>query len=209
MATPRIDHIAVSLVAKIPDTLPNFNPLAAMALPDTGNGITASYIIDLVNRALLKLFNMYWGQLGKRITEIMPEIIKISQTINIDTGGYVISSPYKDFFKIYSGNLSSGNGFIKLKDESKYALYRGETYDEYTPTSAKPAIIQMNDRLYMFPATQTYGATLQYIRLPLDPETGAFLTQNGSYDSPFTDQWNETISDIGYNIYLQEANMTS
>jgi len=212
--TNRFDKICIGFAQKIPTAFKTtFTP--GNAMPDTYL-LTKEIIADFVNAALLKLFNQTWQAVKgdtKAFIQIFPELSRLSDTVVATlTNGtlyYNVIAPYMDFNKLI-GAVTSDNKFIKIWDETKFTIALSGIYDQYTTTSNKPAIIGLNRALYLFPQNIVApGFKFQYIALPLDPTTGDDLIQNGSYDSPFTDQWNAQIADMAYDLYLEESQETT
>ncbi len=184
----------------------------AGALPN-GYSMKAEAIIDYINRGMQDLFGQYWQMLGKNVQDfirLFPELVTpLSAAVPLVNGNYTIASPYKNFYKLIGAVKSTGNTFIKVKDEYLYTIYLSQEYDDLTPTEDNPAIIQVGQMLAVFPQNLTGQIKFHYIKVPLDPTTGGFLTQNGSEDSPFFDHWNKAIVDNAYLKYLEETNQTT
>lgn len=211
--TPKLDQIAIEFVKRIPDQFQSVVVPGTDALPDAYN-MSAVSIIDYVNRALGQLFNNFWQSSGgdiKTFTRIFPELIKLSGTVVLSSGEYIIASPYKDFYKIIGAVKSADNNkYIKPKDDDLYTIYLSQEYEAYKPTEDDPAIIQVGQTLAVFPQTIVSNQIkFHYIRRPVDPTTGNALTQNGDYDSPFYPEWNNAIVDLAYLMYLKETNQTT
>lgn len=222
MATPKIDYLAISFLKRIPDTFKSTFTPGSGAMPD-GYVLTADQIMTFLNQAMLQLFNMKWSESmalsgGSEETAIkvfsrfLPGLVKFSATLDTDPDFqgvvYDIKTPHFDIFKII-GAIGKDNQYIKIWDPSKFSLVASEEYEEYTATEENPAAIQMDRRIFIFPSDLTnFEFKLQYIKLPINPETGDYFVQNGDYDSPFSEQWNEVLIQMAYDIYLSEAKET-
>lgn len=210
MATPKFDRIAINFLSRVPDAFQSaFTPGTSMPEP---NILTKAQVINYVNRALNQLFNDFWTAVGgdvKAFIKIFPELTKYSaDAITFSSGNYTIANPNLDLYKVIGAVIDTTNIYIKPKDEHKYTLYLSQEYEEYKATDANPVIIQVNRLLALFPQS-TKSVRLHYIAAPIDPTTGAQLTQNGTYDSPYFDHWNDMITDIAYNLFLKETTETT
>lgn len=211
MSTPKFDKCCIDLLKRIPDQFRASFTAGGGILPD-GHFNKASAIIDYVNRGMQDLFNNYWQATNgdiKKFISIFPELITLSGEITLVNGNYTIASPYKDFYKLVGALKTSNNKFIKIKDESLYTVYLTNEYPELTPTESNPVIIQINQLLSVFPLSLSGTIKIQYVRVPIDPDSGGSLIQNGSKDSPFFEHWNKQIVDNAYLRYLQETNQTT
>lgn len=211
MATPRFDTICQEFLKRVPDNFKTAFTPGGGALPD-GYVLEATQIKDYVNRALLKLFNLYWEQTKgnyKLFMKIFPELVKFSDAVSLSSGNYDVANPYLDFKALVGAVESSENTFIKVWHPDRYTIALSEEYPQYTASAENPAIIQVNKKLAVFPQSSTFDIKFQYIKIPVDPTTGNPLTQNGSYDSPFMDDWNTQIIDLAEEIYLIESHQTA
>jgi hypothetical protein len=222
MSTPKLDRLAINFIKRIPDSFETAFVAGSGVMPDA-NVLDAEQIISYLNQAMLKLFNMKWNEAfamakGKNAKAmryfmgLLPEAVKYSNEMTADVAFngtvYVLATPHLDFFKVIAA-IGKDDQFIRVWDESKYLLAITGEYDEYVATEANPAIIQTRTFLSVFPTSLTsFTFRIQYLALPLDPTTGAYFTQNGSYDNPFNEQWNDTIVELAYKIYLIESQQT-
>lgn len=211
MATPKFDRLCVEFMKRIPDQTVELFEVGEEKLPN-GYLLTSETIIDYVNRALMQLFNNYWqataGDIVKFIN-VFPELVEMSGAVALNNGKYVIASPYKDFVRLIGAKTSTSNKYIKPKDDNLYALYLSGEYQTFQPTLDNPVIIQVNNFLGVFPTNLSENINIHYIKAPIDPTTGNALIQNGNYDSPYYEHWNNAIVDLAYLKYLQETNDTT
>ncbi len=215
--TPRLDAISVEFVKRIPTSFKTGFTPGAGVMPDT-YFMPALQVVDYINRGMKALFNDYWQSVkGDPLSfaRIFPELIRYTPQIRITNGLYNIGAPYLDFKRIIGG-LSQGttnsNYFIKIWDDTKLTVALSGIYDVYTTTSDKPAMIQMNNSLYLFPDVMgeaLNNINLHYIAIPVDPTSGSALIQNGSYDSPFSSEWNSVIADHAEQLFLQDSYQTT
>lgn len=207
MPTPKFDKLCIEFVKRLPDQLEDdtFTP-GSGELPRAYN-MSAETIIDYINRALQKFFNLNWVALQANVqafVNMFPEMQRISEEETLTNGEFIVETPYLDFFKIIGGK-TSGGVFIKPKAESLYLHYVTGKYKNYRATDEDPAIIQIPNKLAVFPSDTTNSFIFHYIKFPLDPETGEVFIQNGDYDSPFSEQWHKSIVDVAYGMYLEET----
>jgi hypothetical protein len=215
MATHKLDSIAIEFIKRIPTAFKTAFTAGSGAMPDS-YFMPSVNIIDYINRGMNKLFNDYW-QSAKgdplAFSRFFPELIKYTPPVTFTNGLLAIANPYLDFKRIIGGLISSGNIFIKIWDDTKLTIAVSGIYDAYTAAPGNPAMIQMNNRLYLFPdflsEAGTNGVNLHYIALPVDPSTGSALVQNGNYDSPFSSEWNSVIADYAEQLFLQDSYQTT
>ena len=78
----------------------------------------------------------------------------------------------------------------------------------YAGSTSFPGIIYQAPILYLFPAslvaTAAFTFTLNYIPLPINPDTGAYLTSGGTYDLPFTMESIQAIADIATDLFKKD-----
>ncbi len=216
MATPKFDKLCIDFVKRIPDQLTNatFTP-GSGPLPNSYL-LSSATIIDYINRAIQTFFNLSWQKVeGKAsaFVNLFPEMQRTSNQETFTNGEFNIATPYLDFYKIIGGftvvmiNSEEIKTPIKPKAENLYLQYLSGKYKSYRATQRDPAIIQLENKLVVFPKQNT-SVIFHYIKFPLDPTTGAALTQNGNYDNPFAEQWDKEIVNIAYTIWLEETAQT-
>lgn len=203
--TPNFDLISVELSRRVGHPVASANADA--------DSLTAAERTSYVNKALHKLFNDMWvGVKGSAaaFANIFPELITISAAVTLTGGNYTIANPYLDFAKLIGCKLSTDK-YVKVWPPDYWSTI--ETGDNYQLNSSiaadKPAVIQMNNILYFYPKNSVFTPILQYIKLPLNPIDGSFLTQGGSYDSPFLPHWNSKIASIAEELFLKDTQETT
>lgn len=202
MSTPNFDLISLELAQRINDSV--------VAANNDGTTLTADQRTSFVNKALHKLFNDMWiGVRGdkKKFLEIFPELSSDNLITTTSAGIYTVASPILDFFTIIDGLKSSGNIYIPAIDDYYWNVVKSGMNEDYTYTANEPAVIEHNRILNFFPASD-YNAkavTINYIKMPLDPLTGGFLTQGGATDSPYYPHWNSKIAEIAEELFRISA----
>jgi len=212
MATPKFDKLCIGFVKRIPTTFKT--PFAAGNLmPDT-YVLPASEVQRYVNEGMKKLFNAKWneslqyakGRPGKAVKYLIatfPELTRLTSTLS--GVSYLIADPYLDIFRIVAG-IGKDNQFIRVWNESKFAIAISEEYPEYTATNTNPALVQINNTVSIFPSSlASFEFKLQYIAMPINPDTGGELVQNGTHDSLFMPHWDDAIIRAALEIYLEES----
>ena len=201
MATPKFDLISVQTSQLIGD------PVSAAS--SAGAILTANERTALVNRAMFKLFDEGWGISKGDIAEFLdlfPELLT-SQAVTTDANGeYTINSTVmRDLFVVVSGLLSTT--YIKTLPRHYFTIVKASKFDDFTPDSSNPVVFEISGKLSFFPSASfnAQSVTVYYIKVPLNPTDGSFLTQGGTYDSPFSDQWDSKIAEIALDIYRSEA----
>jgi len=209
MPTPKFDMAAKGFIARVPDEF--VSPFNIGSLMPRSYLLPRAVIEDYVNRAMNKLFGDSWANVKgdeKTFIKIFPELTNYSDNITFTNGVYTLGSNYLNLFKVIGATTNSGNKFIKIKDEYKFTIYLTNEYPEYNTTVDNPVLIQVGNKLYLFPQ-QTSVVRLHYIIKPVNPITGGLIAQNGNYDMPFDYHWIETISDLAYQLYLGETVQTT
>ena len=214
MATLRWDRIADGFLKRIPDTFATAFTPGGGVMP-AGNILTAAQISDYVNRGLLEFFDKVWAAVegnAEKFGNIFPELIKISDAIDLSSGNYILATPYLDFHKIIGGMSVAVSPAvsvpIRIWNEKVYPFAKTEKYMQYQASASNPAMIQLNNVLNIFPQSSTFQIKIVYIRKPLLPTTGGFLVQNGTVDSPFAEHWEEKLIQSVYDIFLKETHET-
>lgn len=214
MATLKWDRIADGFLKRIPDTFATAFTPGGGAMP-AGNILTAAQITDYVNRGLLEFFDKVWAAVegnAEKFGNIFPELIKISDAITLSSGNYTLATPYLDFHKIIGGMSVAVSPAvsvpIRIWNEKVYPFAKTEKYMQYQASASNPAMIQLDNVLNIFPQSSTFQIKIVYIRKPLLPTTGGFLTQNGTVDSPFAEHWEEKLIQSVYDIFLKETHET-
>jgi hypothetical protein len=214
MATAKIDKILTSFLSRIGDPA----TFSGSVLQD-GNILTASEAMEYVNKALHELFRKYWELTQgdkKKFAEIFPELFKRRVVIVNNTDGktkYAVANPNLDYFALLDA-ITNTVAYIQVLPATLYHTVLSENHPYYVPTLSRPAIIDVDKTLFVFPKDYvgsglSTSITISIIVLPLDPTTGAFLAQNGSYDSPYYDHWNEEIVNIATEMYKQDLQRDS
>lgn len=196
MATPRFDKISVELSQRIADSVASAST--------GGDTLTADQRTALVNEALFKLFDEGWNAVKGKIAdfiELFPELLA-NDTITVTSGVYTINSTkLRDLYAPVNGIW--GTTYVKVLAKHLYPIVKTSKFDDYIPTAANPVMFEIANTLEFFPTASfaSQSVIVYYIKLPLNPTDGSFLTQNGTYDSPFADKWNSKIAEIAEDIY--------
>lgn len=201
MATPKFDRIAVEFSQRIYDPI-----TVTSGVMSAGAVLTIPDICTYVNKALLGFFNDMW--IAKKdiasFTQMFPELIRTA-TITLTAGSqYTLATPNLDYFTILSGQYSTK--YISAPPVYLYHVYSTGKNLNYAADSNNPIIFEMN-KIFSVQPTSIKSTTIEilFIKQPLDPTTGAFYTQNGSYDSPFYDHWNSKIAEYAEKLYKTDT----
>ena len=196
MATPKFDRISVELSRRLND------PVAAAAT--NGSTLTAAQRNEFVNMALQELFNMKWQQYGGDIagfTKELPELI-VPRTGTLSSSSYVIASPNLDFVQLVEV-VAPVSKYCTIRPSRLRFLVSMGTIPTMAGTANNPIAIESGGVIYIYPATSFVSGTItmNIIVAPLDPTTGGYLTQGGTYDSPFSPDWENTIVEIAVQLF--------
>jgi len=197
--TPKIDIISVEMSRKVGHPVNN-------ATDDT-DSLKSIERMSYINKAMFKMINDVWMKL-KGDTEVFvnmfPELIVKTSALTLSSGNYTIISPYLDFFKLIDGKTEA-DVYIKRWHETLFMVAETGKNLNYIATASDPSVIQLKNMLYFYPKNSTFTPTILYIKVPVNPTSGNYLTQGGQYDSPFFDHRNEEISQIAADLFLQDA----
>lgn len=210
MPTPNFDRIDIEISRRIGDTVAN--------AANDGTVLTATERNAYTNKALFKLFNIKWQEAvkitgkferpSKYFIREIPELVERSSLLTLTAGNYLIASPHFDFFTIIDAETDDEK-FITVWDTDLYEIARTQRHRHYIATAEKPSVIQLDKLLAFFPLSSTFGFYMTYIKMPLEPTTGNFLTQNGATDSPFLPHWNSIIAEIGEQLFRTDSQETT
>ena len=201
MATPKHDLINVELSRRIND--------AVVEAATNGNILSSSDRVAYVNKAMMKYINDAWLQVGGNVNafiQIFPELVAIrTVALTSPSATYTIANPNLDFFTLVSGLTATGKKYVAAAPKDRLQIFQSGSLPTYAPTADYPQMVEIGGVVYVFPTTITENINLAFIKLPLNPTTGAFLTQGGSYDSPFYDLHNSKIAEIAEQLYRIDA----
>ena len=200
MATPNFDSISV-IVSRLAG-----DPVVSAST--AGTFMTAAERNAYVNKALNQFFAQMWRELNfdfKAMVRAFPELGKITSGATTTAAGIydiAASASYQDYFKLIDSYKTSGNNHIRVMPKELYITALLGTNELYTPSSTNMMVFELADGLHFLPTASfvSAGITLHYIQAPLDPTSGNFITQGGSYDSPFYTHWDAVIADIAANM---------
>lgn len=201
MATPLFDDVSIEFAKAIGDYI------ASMTAATEGNKLTAAERNGIVNKALSELFRQTWQQVGgnaEAFIEIFPELLVERQITTSAGGTYTVANPNLDFNKIVDARKNTGSVFITALPKTLRQIVITSKHPHYVPSAAKPYVFEISKVLEFYPASEYNAQTvyISFIKVPVDPTTGAVLTQGGSYDSPFYAHWHRAIVEIAKQIYL-------
>jgi len=206
MATPKFDRILQEFSRRIGDRLVSAFTPGGGVYPE-GTSLAAVDAIAYVNKALHSFHGDIWmQQAGSKegFINVFPELASAPRSITFTGGVYTIANPNLDFLTIYSAYLSGiPIAPVRIAKEEDLPILLADKYPLHGPTADKPILCPAGNKLYIFPSAIT-TVQCQFILQPLDPTTGAFLTQNGSYDSPYYDNRNSQIATIAEQHYWAE-----
>jgi hypothetical protein len=204
LPTIRFDRIAQEFIRRIGQRfVSGFIPGTAM--PAT-NGLTTDDISAYVNKALLKFVEIKWDAAKGNVEQfagIFPELISGPRgPRDLVNGAYTIATPDLDFFKIMAA--WDNTKYIKIWPEAAYSIAITGAHRSYIASNNEPAIIQLGNILQVFPTNYNSTISIIFIKQPLIPETGEFLIQNGTTDSPFYNYRNSSIAEIAEGLFRND-----
>lgn len=209
MATPRLNRIITEFMTRIGDSA----SYDTGVLQD-GSILTAAQAVSYVNRAMLQYIDDISKAVRndtKLIIQLFPELVVTPTAITTNSSGqYSISSTsIRDFWMLIDATYSNSGTltYIQRQPEHLYNTYLTGRLSNYSSTAASPNCFQLGSTLVFLPAA-TFNAVsvnVSYLKLPLNPTTGDFLTQNGTYDCPLYDLHNSNIAEIAEKLYLIES----
>ncbi len=197
MTTTKLNNMSIALAQRIADAV-------AMATTD-GNTLTALARMSYLNRAMFKIIDDFWQQLAgdkDKFASIFPELVSTPQVLTLTSGVYTVATPLLDFFVLHQAYV--GTTVIRVYPPKYYENLIIGNLPQIAADSNNPAVVQLGTSLNFFP-TSTASPSVIYLRQPLDPTTGAYLSQNGNYDSPFLEHWNDFIVSIAQQLFELDA----
>lgn len=210
-----------SFIKRIPDSWSSaFTPGGGVA--PSGYILTAAQILDYTNRGLMKFFNDQFQNVFENAVKAgisdpikihdlfagrFPELVEVTASaLTLTSGNYTFISPYLHIFKVIGAyNNATTNVPLRIWKESAYPFAKTSKYAQYQASASNPALIQIKNQVCVFPQASTFGVFLIFIKYPLLPTTGGYLTQNGSVDSPFSEVWEDKITETVYSLYLKDT----
>jgi hypothetical protein len=204
MPTVKFDTILQEFSKRIGDRLDSAFTPGGGAFP-AGTILAAVDAIAYVNKALHAYHGAIWENVQgdhQAFARFFPELITPPIAVTFTAGIYTILNPNLHYFKLFGAYKTSTN-VIRIEDEQALSVLMVGKYPLHEPAADKPIIVPVKDKLYIFPASETAGNIL-FITQPLNPTTGLFLTQNGTYDSPFYDSRNHAIATMAEQLYWNE-----
>ena len=209
MSTKKLNLVYDGFIRGIGDRWDTtFDPTTDMAIPNS-KLIEKEIIPRYVNRALWQLFESILLQVSGDVVKfatIFPELVKRSDVITFSSGKYTLASPYLNMFALH-GALGPNSKYIKILSEDKLTIVESGRNRSYVFATDNPALIKMNNALYIFPTTET-TAYVNYIASPIDPLTGVPLVQNGANDMDYGYHWIDKLSQIAVDLYNKAAQET-
>jgi len=169
-----------------------------------GSILTALARISYLNRAMFKIINDIWQQLSgdkDKFAAMFPELVSTPQVLALSSGVYTIASPLLDFFVLHQAYTATT--VIRVYPPKYYENLMIGNLPQISADANNPAVVQLGTSLNFFP-TATVPSII-YLRQPLDPTTGAYLSQNGNYDSPFLEHWNDFIVSTAQQLFELDA----
>ena len=203
--TPRLDRCIIEFSKIIADPVEYTND---PDLYDIGDGkiLTLAEMTSYVNKAMLRMWNAVWTE-SKGIETIFlqqfPFLFAAKDVSTNEVGGYGIENPNKDFGALIDARTENGNTYIQQLGIDKYNIIKSGVNTRFSATAEHPKCFY-TDGVIMFEPASSFAnttVTINYIKLPINPETGDFLTQNGGYDSPFPDHYNSAIAEMAGQLY--------
>lgn len=214
MATPKLDNISLHFSRRINDSKTSANVEFTTGQED-GKTLSALQRMEYINEAMFKLMGMIWKVIQgdkAKFVQIFPELVR-DMNITLSSGGteakYQIANPNLDFWHLLEGVLIIDASTKRYAEIAPKHLFQAITYGaiQFRATDEFPKVIEMEREINAFPVATYSGksAIFTIITQPLNPTNGAFLTQAGSYDSPFYDNWNDQIIDLAVELFHRDT----
>lgn len=211
----KLEKISVELAKRLNDAF-DANGSEITAGDVSGKVVTASTRMAYINKAMFKLFNDVWvGVKGdkRKFAEILPELI-VNREVTVGAGGsptpsaYVIANPNFDFFQLIEASIISIQAAVL--PSSYYQSVKYGKIVQMQGDATNPVCIEVAKTIYFLPdgtAFQGKGASLTFIRMPINGVNGYFLAMDSSSteDSPFLDHWNSRIAELAEELFRIDA----
>ena len=209
MPTPKFDFLSIELSKRIGDPITTAD--------QDGVALSASARNSIINKALLELFKTYWKGNIDDFIGLFPELT-VKRTITTNSNGlYTIASPNLDYFDFVSGlwgghlRTNDVTPIIQRKPRSFYTAVKANFVKQLIPSPTNMFCFELGGVMEFLPSSSfnAQNADILIIKQPIDPTTGGFLTQGGTYDSPYYPIWHGEILSIAEQLFKTEAQETT
>lgn len=213
MATPNINTISLNFAQRINDSRTSAG-VEFTAGTENGVVLTALQRMTYINEAMLELIRNSWEELSRvtgreehlkeKFCELFPELVD-NRTITFAGGAYTIANPNLDFFELLGARITPDNICAVVGSKHLFQIYKTGKIPQKAGSATEPLVVEISKQLIVFPsAFNASAAEITILKLPVNPTDGSYLTQGGSYDSPFYQIWNTKIAQIAEQLYLSD-----
>lgn len=207
MATPKLNRLAKRFMQQIQDPIIEAPDDPDMLLP--GKIIRSiSEIEHYLGMAMMKFIEEVWKSSNANpniMLSALPDIYEERELI-IPQGSQKVnvSTTHADIWDIL--NSRKNNNIIL---EAWHTIHLTDAVNRTDPfyigNERHAGIIYQKPFIWLFPkslsAASNFNFTLCFLKAPLNPVDGTYLTINGEYDIPFSDIHLTTIASIAEKIY--------
>jgi hypothetical protein len=208
-----VNILSLWFARKINDSLTSAN-VEFTAGTEDGKVLSALQRMSYINEALFTLCGTWWKMLQgdkRAYAKVFPELVRTASVSMDANSKYTLANPNLDYDNLLEGTITDGSTIYYAEIASK-EHYQALTYGalQTRATATQPKMIEMNGIIYALPAATflSKAATLTILTQPLNPTDGSYLTQGGTYDSPFRDKWNDEIIKICVDLFKIDQQTT-
>ena len=212
--TPKFDKIIAEFGRRInmPVTL---DPANGATFTVTGILSEADYVA-YINKAMFKIMGEAWKGLAgdaKKFAQLFPELYRTAD-VTITAGSYTIAASNLDFYYLIDGfaTISNVTYYLQVLNATLYPTVKSGVNSRFIATLAYPKAFLIGNAIKVEPASSyaNQPVTIGFIKAPLMPATGAFITRNNPevIDSPFLDIWNSQIAETAEQLYRIDTQET-
>lgn len=210
--TPKYSKICFAFMQKIQDPVSYVGGTPTYSYDIAPGKVVQSKaaIEGYINQAMFKLtgmfFEKYEGDI-KKVANAFPELVKPKSAITLDgSASYNLETPgdLNNYWQLIDAIVDGKLGSVQPAS-NLLAVESGEN-PQYSGDADNPMVVESEKIVKVFPTALFTAKTMKILYL-VQPLTtaGAFLTQNGSTDSPFLSHWNDTIASLAAGLWFEDS----
>jgi hypothetical protein len=185
MATPKLDKAVSALGTRMAD--------------ESHSIFGKTFLIQYITRAIDTLFTQVVAETkGQAIQDLFPELLKVKAGLKIETSIISLTDISSDCYRIMSGTTSK-NELIRIWDAGIYSKVKSEKKPFHYPTKDKPAIFNIDDKMYILPTD--YKGTFELVYL-VNPTANKLGERDN--DIPLSDKWTVKIVDLAEQLLRKD-----
>jgi hypothetical protein len=185
MATPKLNNAISALGVRMAD--------------ESHSTFGKTFLIQYITRAIDTLFTQVVAETkGQAIQDLFPELLKVKSNLEITTSIIPLTDISSDCYRIMSGTTSK-NELIRIWNAEIYSKVKAEKKPFHYPTKDKPAIFNIDDKMYILPTD--YKGTFELVYL-VNPTANELVIE--SVDIPLSNKWIVKIVDLAEQLLRKD-----